>query len=114
MGTDVPFINDSMSVYLSVGVGMFTDSSLMGTFTLPMPPSFQNVAPIIMISSSTSGSLRFYDPWLVTNPSKVELHGDHMLLMVVDIKSLVIYPKTTDIGQKLHPNKEYDHPTLST
>jgi hypothetical protein len=33
--TNVPFFGDSMSAYLSVGAGMFKDSSLMGTFTLP-------------------------------------------------------------------------------
>jgi hypothetical protein len=58
-GSNVPFVSDSKSVYMSVGVGMFKDSSLMGTFTLPPPLPSPNVAPINMISSITSGSLGF-------------------------------------------------------
>jgi hypothetical protein len=70
MGSNIPFVGDSQSAYMSVGVGMFKDSSLMGTFTLPPPPPSSNVAPINMISSFTSGSLGSFDPWVVPHPER--------------------------------------------
>jgi hypothetical protein len=57
VGSNVPFVGDTQQSYMSVGVGMFKDSSLMGTFPLPPPPPTTNISPINMISSFTSGSL---------------------------------------------------------
>jgi hypothetical protein len=46
----VPFVSGSMNAYDSVGVGMFKDSSLMGTFTLPFPLTTPHTTPICMLS----------------------------------------------------------------
>ena len=46
---NIPFIGDSMSGYDSNGVGMFKDSSLMGTFTLPPPFNSSHTFSICMI-----------------------------------------------------------------
>ena len=37
--SNVPFVENSQAVIQDVGVGMFKDSSLMGTFTIPPPTS---------------------------------------------------------------------------
>lgn len=59
------FVDDSPQGYVSVGVGMFKDSSLLGTFPLPPPETIFVFSLIHMIYLVTNGSLRFYDPWLV-------------------------------------------------
>jgi hypothetical protein len=65
-----------------------------------------------MISSSTSGSLRSFDPWVVPHPEDVDSYGASMPLTVVDI----VDPKNPinihyDTGQQLHPHMECDQPT---
>jgi hypothetical protein len=72
LGSNVPFVEDTQQSYMSVGAGMFKDSSLMGTFLLPPPPLDMNIAPINMISSSTSGSLWYINPWVVPHPEDVK------------------------------------------
>lgn len=59
--------------YESVGVGVFKDSALMGTFTLP--PS--NVTLIDMISVSM-------DPWIFPTPDRIGSFGDSMPLSSLD------------------------------
>jgi hypothetical protein len=61
-GSNIPFIDDSKNSYTSVSVGMFKESSLMGTFTLSRPHPSTNISLINMISSLTSGSLGSFDP----------------------------------------------------
>jgi hypothetical protein len=73
---------------MSVGARMFKDSSFMGTLTLPSLPLTQSLSPIHMISSSTSGSLRYVDPWVVPTLSKVESYEAFMPLMKVEISYL--------------------------
>jgi hypothetical protein len=70
---------------MSVGIGMFKDSSFLGTFTLPLPPLTQIVAHINMISYITNGSLKCVDPWVVKTPFKIESYEAQMFLTMVDI-----------------------------
>jgi hypothetical protein len=36
---NIPFLGDTKITYKSVGVGILKDSSLMGTFPTPLPPT---------------------------------------------------------------------------
>jgi hypothetical protein len=80
MGTNISFVTDSQSTYTSVGVRMFKDSSLMGTFTLPSPSLMMDFSPIHMISSNTSGSFSLLDPWVVPNLVNIEYYRSYMPL----------------------------------
>jgi hypothetical protein len=96
---------------MNVGVEMFKESSLMGTFPFPPPPPTMNISPINIISSFTRGSLWYFDPWVVPHPEDVESYGAFMLLTTVEISFPVVPSASIDTGQKLHPHMEYDHPT---
>jgi hypothetical protein len=67
-GSNVPFVGDTMQPAMNIGAGMFKDPSLMGIFPLPPPSPTATITPINMISSSTSGSLGSFDPWVVPHP----------------------------------------------
>jgi hypothetical protein len=67
-----------------------------------------------MISSFTSGSLGFIDPWVVPHPKDVESYGSSMKLTMIDIFDLKIPTKSIDIGQQLHPHTKCDHPNSPT
>jgi hypothetical protein len=66
-------------------VGLFKDSSLMGTFPIP-PPDVPHpvVASINMISTSVHGTPASYDPWMVPNPDDHLHYGDEMPLSLVE------------------------------
>jgi len=49
VGMNILFVSSSMSVYDSISVVMFKDSSLMGTFTLPPPFNYSHTFSICMI-----------------------------------------------------------------
>ena len=115
---NIPFVSGSMGAYDSVGVSMFKDSSLMGTFTLHPPFNPSNSTPICMTSLDTiesqggSSSSRLVlsnvldvnkDPWVVPHPSKVEL---------VEISYQEIQSTSTNANQNLHHDMEYDQFTL--
>lgn len=84
-GMNIPFVSGSSGANESVGVGMFKDSLLMGTFTLPPPLTPKDMAPICMIPSCTFESHGFTDPCVVPNPSKLESFRASMLLSAVEI-----------------------------
>jgi hypothetical protein len=48
---NIPFLGDHLVTYESVGVGLLKDSSLMGTFPTPLPPTVRHIATINMIST---------------------------------------------------------------
>jgi hypothetical protein len=93
---------------------MFKDSLLMGIFPLPPLSPTANVAPINMISSSTSGSLGSIDPWVVPRPEDVESYGASTPLIAVEIIDPKIPSASTDTGQQLHPQMECDQTTPPT
>jgi hypothetical protein len=41
---NIPFLGDHPVTYESVGVGLLKDSSLMGTFPTPLPPTAHHIA----------------------------------------------------------------------
>jgi hypothetical protein len=76
--TNVPFVGDYLGGYASVSMGIFKDSSLLETFTLPSPHT-THLAPIIIISSIDC-SFGSYDPWIILDPLEVECFRASMLL----------------------------------
>jgi hypothetical protein len=66
---NVPYVGNTEIPYESVGAGLFKDSALMGTFSLPPP----NVHFINMISVST-------DPWIIPTLDQIDSFGDAMPL----------------------------------
>lgn len=66
---NVPYVGNTVIPYESVGAGLFKDSTLMGTFTLPP----LNVHSVNMISVSM-------DPWIIPIADQIDLFGDAMPL----------------------------------
>jgi hypothetical protein len=66
--------------YESVGVGLLKDSSLMGTFPTPLPPTTQHISTINMISTMAHQSYKSFDPWIVPIPLEFYVLGDTMPL----------------------------------
>ena len=89
---------------MNVGVGMFKDSSLMGTVPLPSSPPSMTLTSINMISSFTSQSLWYFDPWVIPRPEEVESYGASIPLTTIDIVSLMISSTSTNIDLQLHPH----------
>jgi hypothetical protein len=67
-----------------------------------------------IISFVTNGSLGYHDPWVVPNPMELESYGAQMIIAAIAISSSANSLIRSEIGQNLHPNMEYDHPTLPT
>jgi hypothetical protein len=108
VGYNVPFGGDSKNSYMSVDAWMPKDSSLMGTFTLPLPPLSTNVDFFGMISSVTGGSHGSFDTWVVPCLNKEEYYGSHMLLMMIDITYLSIHSTSNDPDQNIQQYVELD------
>jgi hypothetical protein len=49
VGSNVPFVGDTTQYFVSIGVGMFKDPSLMGIFPLPLSSPTAHIATINMI-----------------------------------------------------------------
>jgi hypothetical protein len=77
---NIPFLGDHKITYESVGVGLLKDSTLMGTFPAPLPPTTQHIATINMISTMAYQSLESSDPWIVPSPLEFDALGDAMPL----------------------------------
>lgn len=77
--TNVSFYSDSPRGYVSVNVGLFKDSYLLGTF----PPPLLNIGPmepIYMISCIGHFSLTSYDHWITPHNLEVDSFGATMSL----------------------------------
>jgi hypothetical protein len=59
---NIPFLGDHKIMYESVGVGLLKDSSLMGTFPTPLPPTTHHIATVDMISTTDYQSLESSNP----------------------------------------------------
>jgi hypothetical protein len=81
---NIPFLADSKITYESVGVGILKDSSLMGIFPTPLPPTSQHIATINMISTIAYQSYKSFDPWIVPSPLELDALGDTMPLSPVE------------------------------
>ena len=77
---NIPFLGYHKITYESVGVGLLKDSSLMGTFTSPLPPTTHHISIIDMISTMAYQSLESSDPWIVPSPLEFDALGDTMPL----------------------------------
>jgi hypothetical protein len=67
-----------------------------------------------MISSFTSGSLGYVDPWLVPHPENVDSYGASLSPTKVEINDPTIPSTSVDTSQHLHPHMEFDQPTPPT
>ena len=54
---NIPFLGDHKIMYESIGVGLLKDSSLMGTFPTPLPPTAHHIVVVNMISTMPYQSL---------------------------------------------------------
>jgi hypothetical protein len=77
---NIPFLGDHPVTYESVGVGLLKDSSLMGTFPTPIPPTTHHIVVVNMISTMPYQSLESSDPWVVPSPLEFDVLGDTMSL----------------------------------
>jgi hypothetical protein len=77
---NIPFLGDHAVTYESVGVGLLKDSSLMGTFPTPLPPTTSHIAAVNMISTWPQQSLESSDPWIVPSPLEFDGLSDFMPL----------------------------------
>jgi hypothetical protein len=77
---NIPFLGDHPVTYESIGVGLLKDSSLMGTFPTPLPPTTHHIATVNMISTMPYQSLESSDPWIVPSPLEFDVLGDTMPL----------------------------------
>ena len=106
MTNNIPFPGDSKITYESVGVGLLKDSSLMGTFPTPLPPTSQHISTINMISTMSYQSYKSSDPWVVPSPLEFDALGDTMPLSPVEASH--------DAIQSISPSPEDPHLLAST
>jgi hypothetical protein len=78
--SNIPFLGDHLVTYESIGVGLLKDSSLMGTFPTPLPPTTHHIVVVNMISTMPYQSLESSDPWIVPSPLEFDVLGDTMPL----------------------------------
>ena len=79
-------------------MSLFKDSSLLGTFPLPLLDTSQ-VDPINMIAFVGSSSCA-YDPWVIPDPSEVDSFGATIPLSSAELSYFVIQLASTnpDLG----------------
>jgi hypothetical protein len=70
------------------------------------------VAPINMILSFTSGSLRSFDPWVVPPLEDVDKYGASIPLTIVELVDMKIPSASSDTGQHFHSHMDCDQPTF--
>jgi hypothetical protein len=92
-------LGDQKITYESIGVGLLKDSSLMGTFPTPLPPTTHHIATVDMISTTTYQSLESSEPWIVSSPLAFDALGDIMPLSPTETSCIVfqyISPSSDD------------------
>lgn len=75
----IPLVHKPSLSLQSVGVCIFKDLSLMGTFMLPSPFDLAEAETCSMISSTSSNLRR------ITNDSEVDSNTEVMLLSPIDL-----------------------------
>jgi hypothetical protein len=82
---NIPFIAKTPLGYENVSVGLLKESSLMGTFPIPLPDvPHSSIASINMISTSIHGTPASQDPWMVPDPGNHLHYSDEMSLSLVE------------------------------
>jgi len=87
---NIPFLGVSKITYESVVVGILKDSSLMGTFPTPLPPTTQHISTINRISTMAHQSYESYDPWIVHSPLELDALGDTIPLSPLEVEYYAI------------------------
>jgi hypothetical protein len=104
---NVPFIAKTPPGYENVGVGLLKDSSLMGTFPIPLlDVPHPSVASIHLISTVPHELPASQDPWIVPDPGDHLRFGDIMSLSPVEFAYQAIQsatPSTSSLDE-LSPN----------
>jgi hypothetical protein len=77
---NIPFLGDHKITYESISVVLLKDSSLMGTFPTPLPPTAHHIAMINMILTTVYQSLESYEPWIVPSLLEFDVLVDTMPL----------------------------------
>jgi hypothetical protein len=98
---NIPFLGDHPVMYESVGVGLLKDSSLMGTFPTPLPPTTRHISTVNMISTMPYQSLESSDPWIVPSPLEFDVLDDTMPLSLAEATYIAI--------QYVSPSPENPH-----
>jgi hypothetical protein len=98
---NIPFLGDHKITYESVGVGLLKDSSLMGTFPTPLPPTTHHIATVNMILTVTYQSLESSDPWIVPSPLEFDALGDTVPLSPSKT-SYVVFQSTSPSSDDQH------------
>jgi hypothetical protein len=82
---NIPFIVKTPPGYENVGVGLLKDSSLMGTFPIPLPNvPHPSITSIKMISTLPYKLPASHDPWIVLDPGDHIRFGNEMSLSPVE------------------------------
>jgi hypothetical protein len=87
---NIPFLGDHKIVYESIGVGLMKYSSLMGTFSTPLPLTTHHIATVDMILTAAYQSLESSDPWIVPIMSKFDALGDTVPLSPAKTSYVVV------------------------
>jgi hypothetical protein len=87
---NIPFLGDHPVTYESIGVGFLKDSSFMGTFPTPLPPTAHHIAAVNMISTMPYQSLESSDPWIVPSPLEFDVLSDTMPLSLAEAAYVAI------------------------
>jgi hypothetical protein len=98
---NIPFLGDHKITYESIGVVLLKDSSLMGTFATPFPPTPDHIATVDMISIATYQSLESSNPWIVPSPLEFNTLGDTVSLSLAK-KSYVSIHSASPLSDDQH------------
>jgi hypothetical protein len=98
--------------YERVGLGLLKDSTLMGTFPTPLPPTTCHIATINMILTMTYQSLESSDPGIIPSPLEFDALGDTMSLCLADASYVAIqYTSPSSDDQNLLAPNTYSMPS---
>lgn len=110
-GHTVPSVDNSVE---SIGVGMFKESSLLGTFPIPPPICYISLTSLDSVScdqASTSSGPRIAsssllsipspvlgvsEPWVLPDPSSIDFLADSMPLTAVELEYQAIQMASED------------------
>lgn len=104
----IPFVEKMNTLYEDISVGLFKDSSLMGTFVMP-PPNFpSNFSKVNMITSSTMESSNL---WIVPLEFELSSYGNEMPFSPHELAYQAVQsfsdPSSFDIDQVDMINDDY-------
>jgi len=75
---NITFLGDSKITYENLGFVLLKDSSLVGNFPKPIPPTKKHITIVNMISTMVHQSHESSYPWIVHSPLEFDTLGDTM------------------------------------